>query len=188
MGVARMRGKCNGFTLVELLVVVRIIGILAAVAVPQYTMVVEKARLSEALTVMSSLEKAIDVWLLEHGTPTDDISFLGDNANGKGQLDIDLESGMDCSIDEGSECGNKNFSYFAKCVNNGVCYIRSLRMINGDRDAVPYTVDRLKPSPTSPWQGDECSYLYEDTPTPYAEKICKMLEAQGGGYYACDNC
>lgn len=53
-----MRNK-KGFTLLELLVVVLIIGILASIALPQYTKAVEKAKLSEALTTLKSIEDSL---------------------------------------------------------------------------------------------------------------------------------
>ena len=53
--------------MIELLVVVLIIGILSAVALPQYTKAVEKSRLSEAQTNISSLEKAVDMYNMAGG-------------------------------------------------------------------------------------------------------------------------
>ncbi len=62
--------KKRGFTLIELLVVVLIIGILSAVALPQYEKAVEKSRATEAIQNMSLLKKQIDLYILSNGYPS----------------------------------------------------------------------------------------------------------------------
>ena len=57
----------QGFTLLELLVVVLIIGILAAIALTQYRKAVIKARLAEADIAINTMMRNIDLYLLNGG-------------------------------------------------------------------------------------------------------------------------
>lgn len=57
----------KGFTLIELMIVVAIIGILAAIAIPQYQDYTIKAKIANALTAGDALKTAVSVCAQEAG-------------------------------------------------------------------------------------------------------------------------
>ena len=62
-----MQKNKRGFTLIELLVVVLIIGILSAVALPQYTKAVAKSRFTQLQTAAKFLKDAMEVYYMSNG-------------------------------------------------------------------------------------------------------------------------
>lgn len=81
--------KQQGFTLIELMIVVAIIGVLAAVAVPAYKDYVTKSEASSAIATLRALQTPAELYIQEHGSLTN-VSNLGTskNANGLGDLEV----------------------------------------------------------------------------------------------------
>lgn len=65
-GIEMIRKSKSGFTLVEILIVVIILGILAAIVIPQFTNASQDARRSSVASVVQTLRSQIELYKLQH--------------------------------------------------------------------------------------------------------------------------
>ena len=78
-----MKKLQKGFTLIELMIVVAIIGILAAVAIPAYQDYIARAQVSEAVSLMGSAKTPLAEYFADKGFWPTALSDVLGNSSGK---------------------------------------------------------------------------------------------------------
>lgn len=155
----------RGFTLVELLVVVLIIGILTAIGLPQYQKAVSKALMAEAVSGIATLERAEQACVLANKRVNNTNCTSMDN------LDVKLANSNNWAYGV-----NKSSCYFASTCTSltpVVCAYdpSSCSISNSD---VPW-LSSAKYSSSGPWSR-YCHYSLENTAQ---ESVCKGLKQFG---------
>lgn len=124
----QMKRGQKGFTLIELMIVVAIIGILAAVAIPQYQNYIAKSQVSRVMGEVGALRTVVETCLMD-GLDADvcDFGWSGSNLLG---ASVTLTKGpvvtFDTTADEATEIAVTMTATFNSTTGNAAA------VVNGD--------------------------------------------------------
>ncbi|HEZ6484600.1 TPA: pilin [Neisseria meningitidis] len=139
----------KGFTLIELMIVIAIVGILAAVALPAYQDYTARAQVSEAILLAEGQKSAVTEYYLNHGKWPANNSSAGvasaSDIKGKYVQSVTVAKGVITATMASSgvnkEIQGKKLSLWAKRQNGSVKWFCGLPV---ERDANATTNDDVK--------------------------------------------
>ena len=138
------RRRLNGFTLIELMIAVAVVGILLAVALPSFLDSIRKGRRAEAFAALSAIQQAQERWRSNnalYGTLSN-LTIVSSTSGGNYTLAVtaNTATGYEATAD-GSGSGQRN---------DGQCTKLSVRV---DRGAITY----------ASCTGSGCTFTYAAT-------------------------
>jgi prepilin-type N-terminal cleavage/methylation domain-containing protein len=120
----------RGFTLIELMIVVVILGILAAVATPQFANSSSEARRSSVLTMCRSMSNQLQVYRLQHGDVLPDLAAASAGGNHFQPL-------IGVTVYDGRNYGPYSQSVPVNPITEGSTVMNAATFTNGVPDPVP---------------------------------------------------
>ena len=149
----------KGFTLIELMIVVAIIGILAAIAIPAYQDYTIRAQVTEGLNLMSDMKAGVAEWYAQEGKWPSTLDQLGisggaSSKTGKYVSKVELDTGTltaTYGVQANSKISGKALALQPKTSDNG-----DVIWVCGKR-AAPSTAS--DPSTAAPAAGSKTTLL-----------------------------